>query len=1275
MAILRNVAKTDTLEIQRQTINSIANDLYNIGSGGSNLSTGILKLGDGTRIDPSLSFSSDTTLGIYKSSLKTMAFVSGGRKIYQYNNDAVYAFRNLILQKNSLRSAGLTLTTPGQNYDAGSYTNIACIGGTGELGTFDIVVSAYSGSTTAGSGYTGTVGIGGGSTVTFSNVTFISGSGTGALGSVDLDVNTGGFVKTTITTYGTGYAVNDQLTLPVTAANKTATITLNQSTITLTSTAGIYPGFIITKNSGTGAFTPPMTGDITVSQVLSDTSLQVSTNGSVSGTANLTFTPPWGTGTGYKYTINTLGVVTSASVNTAGNGYSIGDTITAYNLDLTQPVIYTVTAPSVTVINFTTNVASSAINVGDSLDGVTSGPSGTVVSVFTVIEKTTSGANISALTLKLVGAGSISADDTVRKTGTTTPTWTVNTATQTVRFYINKNDGNGAILHPSLTLYKDSKYKFDYSGASNHPLKFSIHQDGVHNQVTGVTSTVSTSSSQITVSSATGILIGMTVTKDSSVIGENGALSPNTTVTNVVGTTVTLSSAPSTSGAITLIFTGAIYSGSEVTTGSGFTTIQPKDTTPSTLYYFCDGGSTHTNEAGFTGQAAVVTINLTNPKIFGTGFLVTVDDINSTDTLTANVANGNLTATSVTSTTAAITSGNISTLTSPLINGTAINATSLTSATSLSLSGTSVDITGDFNIGSTIQAVNSSGNLTTSGILKTTNTLNINDILTISNNTISTSSGNSILLNPPTGRVAKVTATTAFVIPSGNTSQRPTSGIVENGSIRYNTDTNQYEGYSGSSSSWSSLGGVRDLDGNTYIAAEATVGANDNTLYFYNDGLNTEKLTPFEHIFNTVKSISSVNTTAPASILWSANTPVTVGQYINYGFNLYQVTTGGSTGSPSSPPIHTTGAATNGTATLTWYDYYVDQLTFGKVSQVNVGTTSLPTTLVINGGLKLYGDTISTTTNDLVLYPYAGKKVTVNATSSLVLPTGTTGQRGVPGQGSVRYNTTITQFEGYNGANWTSLGGVKDVDGNTYIIPELSPGSNENILYFYNNGSNSIQLSTTALDFKSVDNITSSISNTLDIDVSTVNYALTSFTIDNTGTTTTKLLTTRTNLDIAISSGLTADTLLRLNSSGDIYLNKTYATGTPTYIKVIDNELKVFELDDTKIETNDLQLVRGTTEFGLVTIFTPSIHSGAKIVIIANNVTNDNREIIEYNVTSKNSDIFYTEYDNLLTGADQISVAFDFDLSGNVRVTPTLASSLTVGDIVDITVIKTIFKK
>ena len=49
---------------------------------------------------------------------------------------------------------------------------------------------------------------------------------------------------------------------------------------------------------------------------------------------------------------------------------------------------------------------------------------------------------------------------------------------------------------------------------------------------------------------------------------------------------------------------------------------------------------------------------------------------------------------------------------------------------------------------------------------------------------------------------------------------------------------------------------------------------------------------------------------------------------------------------------------------------------------------------------------------------------TVSATDAIKIASGTTAQRpGSPATGQLRFNTTLTKFEGYNGTGWTSVGG------------------------------------------------------------------------------------------------------------------------------------------------------------------------------------------------------------------------------------------------------------
>ena len=164
---------------------------------------------------------------------------------------------------------------------------------------------------------------------------------------------------------------------------------------------------------------------------------------------------------------------------------------------------------------------------------------------------------------------------------------------------------------------------------------------------------------------------------------------------------------------------------------------------------------------------------------------------------------------------------------------------------------------------------------------------------------------------------ATFSGNTAIKIPVGGTADRPSA---LQGHMRYNTDTSQFEGYDGAN--WSGLGGLIDVDQDTYITAEETTDA--DTLKMYTGG----------------------------------SLAVTVGNDQNVSFD---------------------------------------------------------------------------------------------STGAIVVPVGTTAERpGSLAQGMIRYNTDDSTFEGYDGGAWGSLGGVKDVDQDTYIEAEQS--ADDDTLRFYTAG-------------------------------------------------------------------------------------------------------------------------------------------------------------------------------------------------------------------------------
>ena len=76
--------------------------------------------------------------------------------------------------------------------------------------------------------------------------------------------------------------------------------------------------------------------------------------------------------------------------------------------------------------------------------------------------------------------------------------------------------------------------------------------------------------------------------------------------------------------------------------------------------------------------------------------------------------------------------------------------------------------------------------------------------------------------------------------------------------------------------------------------------------------------------------------------------------------------------------------------------------------------------------------------------------LTATGTSNWKIPVGTTAQRpGTPATGMIRYNSSLSSFEGYASSAWSSLGGVSSVDKFTYIQAETSAGASNGELEFF----------------------------------------------------------------------------------------------------------------------------------------------------------------------------------------------------------------------------------
>lgn len=230
---------------------------------------------------------------------------------------------------------------------------------------------------------------------------------------------------------------------------------------------------------------------------------------------------------------------------------------------------------------------------------------------------------------------------------------------------------------------------------------------------------------------------------------------------------------------------------------------------------------------------------------------------------------------------------------------------------------------------------------------------------------------------------------------------------------------------------------VASASGDTYISAVTNngTGADDNTLRFGTDGL--ERFTLTTNSAAMASSISTLTLNATTSSTGTTNGALVVAGGVGIG-----------------------GALWAGTAT------------FSSIQNTPIGSSTRNTgafTQVDADNLRLDGNTISSTDSNgnIVLDPDGTGYVSITGTNGLVIPSGTTAQRSPNSTASIRFNTDSSQFEGYNGNNWASLGGVRSVDGLTYITAEDPVGSSTDTLSFVTNGTERFFIDTDSAEFDS----------------------------------------------------------------------------------------------------------------------------------------------------------------------------------------------------------------
>jgi len=265
--------------------------------------------------------------------------------------------------------------------------------------------------------------------------------------------------------------------------------------------------------------------------------------------------------------------------------------------------------------------------------------------------------------------------------------------------------------------------------------------------------------------------------------------------------------------------------------------------------------------------------------------------------------------------------------------------------------------------------------------------------------------------------------TDAIKLPKGNNSTRDSinaNTIEDQGLIRYNTELKQFEGF-GAGNAWGSLGGVIDIDQDTYITAETNNEDNDE-LQFYTTG--DERM--------IIKSDGKIglNVSEPShQVHIKGNTRIEGDLIVNGTQHIIDTDTS------TTEQIIVTNDGT-GPALI------VNQIGAQPIVDIQDDSNSI---LFIENG----GNIGIKTTNPSVSFE-------INTTDSIKIPKGDIEQRPKNltenDQGLIRYNTELYQFEGFGSGNaWGSLGGVIDIDQDTYITAESNNEDNDE-LQFYTTG-------------------------------------------------------------------------------------------------------------------------------------------------------------------------------------------------------------------------------
>jgi hypothetical protein len=528
-------------------------------------------------------------------------------------NDATITVLTASL-KNTVATLDNATLTPGSGYTTSSGVSTTIISGTGTGLTVNIVADGASGVAsvvvnTSGQNYssgtlvsidnglngsvltfdTGTLDGGTGQT-TRTNVTTFGGSGTGL--TVNVTANGSGIVTAVVPNQrGSGYLNNETIYIAPLANGKV--LTLNNTT--LSGGGGFTAGTgVITVGAGTGltvdttvvggvitaiAINNPGTGYAAGNVIIIPTTVAGVVLGFDTGSifrgrgqtarTNVFTTGGLGGGLSVDVTVNAFGLVDTVTVNNAGTGYSVGDTIsipppvigdvrtvgnivagTGYISGTNRATTTTgsgtgltldVTANAGGITAVTINARGSGYVAGDSI--VISGGTGGRVNVFTVSADAT------------INISSVTANATIEvATVATIAAINIDTVVELSTIEIGTTNPGGAIQTISVTGTPISSTPVDFISA------FTISEStnaSIANASSITFSAISTI--QIAFNSPHGFIPGNTITTQITSAGAGAQLAAGPFFVEQVPTATTLRYTARTSGAIANTLTGVVY--------------------------------------------------------------------------------------------------------------------------------------------------------------------------------------------------------------------------------------------------------------------------------------------------------------------------------------------------------------------------------------------------------------------------------------------------------------------------------------------------------------------------------------------------------------------------------------------------------------------------------------------------------------------------------------------------------------------------------------------